>query len=76
MAVALAVLQQIDPSTKFVSRFENANRTPLTSLEKDNGWPVNTRYFSLYFMMERRWTLNNPMQEGKPTEMESFGQIE
>ena len=64
-AVVLSVLQRADLSTNCVTQVENAKLPPLISLDQDNIWPIDTLYFFLYFMMARRWTLNNPKQEGK-----------
>ena len=59
-AMALTLLQTLDPSLKFLNTVEGSPLPPITSPDKTAGFPTSTMILFIYFMMDRKWTLTNP----------------
>ncbi len=62
-AIALTLLQMLDPSVKYLDIIDGSSIPPTTSSDKAVGFPTSTMIIFIYFMMDPKWTLTNPLKQ-------------
>ncbi len=60
IAMALTLLQTLDPSLKLLNTVEGSSLPLITSPNKAAGFPTLTMILFIYYMMDQKWMLTNP----------------